>query len=228
MSSAFVFVGCSTESKPITNDLAEVKREMLELHRNQGSQAAAIEELNHKLLVLSDSKRPSSENNIAMVPLVPPDATLPTEKKPPITTGTEAGQSSSSGAEKLYAQAVLSAKKDQMATLQKSVTLLLKGYKESPWTNNALYLLGEKLFQKGQYLKAAEQFENLYKTFPDGNKAVSALYQLGVCYQKLGKPNEATEAFQNVVAVYPGSREARLAQKEISIENNSSKGDISE
>ncbi len=209
-------VGCATQTKPST-DLVEAKREILELQRIQGSQAAQIEELNHKILVLVESRTqdkapppvaPIVSEAPAETPVAPPDQMQ-------VTTSPLVDKNST-GAERLYAQAVASAKKDQMSSLQKSVSLLLKGYKESPWTNNALFLLGEKLFEKGQYLKAAEQYETLYKNFPDGNKAVSALYQLGVCYQKLGKPNEAHEAFQNVVAVYPGSREASLAQKEIS------------
>ncbi len=92
---------------------------------------------------------------------------------------------------------------------------MLKNYKDSPLTNNALYIYAETLYEQGNYAKSAEEFEKLYKLFPDGNKAVAALYKLALSYQKLGHPTEAQEAFENILTVYPGSREALDAEKQI-------------
>ena len=92
---------------------------------------------------------------------------------------------------------------------------MLKNYKESPLTNNALFLLAETQYERGQFSQGAIQFEKLYKTYPDGNKAVAALYRLGLCYEKMGHPSEAKEAWQNVITVYPGSAEAIDAEKKL-------------
>jgi tol-pal system protein YbgF len=203
-----ILSGCAAQTRSGGDDMFEVKHELAEIHRNQGAQSAKIEELNHKLLLLADTKtqtpvEPKPIEALTTVPKVP--------DMPVVVAKTDL-----TGAERLYRQVLADLKQGKVAVAQKNVSLMMKGYKESPWTNNALFLVGENLFDHGQYLKAAEQYETLYKIFPDGNKAVSALYKLGVCYEKLGKPDEAHDAFQNVVGVYPGSQEAQMAQKKIS------------
>jgi len=119
------------------------------------------------------------------------------------------------GPEKLFRLAFADSKKPQVGALEKDVEAMLRSYRESPLTNNALFLLAETLYNRGQFAKSAGQFERLYKLFPDGNKAVSALYRLGLCYKKMGRNNEANEAFQNIISVYPGSREAQDSQKQL-------------
>ena len=81
--------------------------------------------------------------------------------------------------------------------------------------------VAETEFERGQVAQAASQFEKLYKTYPDGNKAVAALYRLGLCYEKMGHENEAKEAFQNVMTVYPGSWEALESEKRLKLAGGS-------
>jgi TolA-binding protein len=122
-------------------------------------------------------------------------------------------QDTSDPAVKIYELVISKCQKAQDPS--KEIALLLNKYKDSPFTNNALFYYANSLFEKGNFTKSAEQFERLYTLFPDGNKAVPALYKLAQCYQKLGHPTEAQEAFQNIVSLYPGSREALEAEKQI-------------
>jgi tol-pal system protein YbgF len=118
-------------------------------------------------------------------------------------------------AEQLYLEVATEISKKQNAAAERDVTAMLKKFKDSPYTSNALYLFAENLYESSNYVKSAEEFERLYKTYPDGNKAVGALYKLALCYQKLGHPSEAQETFENIVALYPGSREALDSEKQI-------------
>lgn len=197
---------CATSDKP-SGEVVELRRQVLELQKVEGRHASQIEEINNKILVLSD--RIDGSKNLSATPTAPA-ASAPTVAAMPSSEQQEGG------AERLFAQAINDAKKNQVASLQKDVDMMFKGYKDSPLTNNALFLLGETFYNRKDYDRAAEQFEKLYKNFPDGNKAVSALYQLGLCFQKMGKTQEAKEAFENVMNIYPGSREAQEAQKQLS------------
>lgn len=211
--SLLVLSGCATSSGP-NPEVTDLRRQLLELQKTQGAQNAQIAELNNKILLLKDrvDNRTESPMNLpppvsaAPVPVSPPAAA------PELLLQTQGHEN---GPEKIYSQAVQDARKPQLTSLEHDVDLLLKNYKESPLTNNALYLLAETQYERGQYSQGASQFEKLYKTYPDGNKAVAALYRLGLCYEKMGHASEAKEAYQNVMTVYPGSAEALEAEKRL-------------
>jgi tol-pal system protein YbgF len=210
---AWHLAGCAVPSSK-NQDTTELKQQILELQKTAGTQAARIEELNNKILLLTDRIDGGAETSMSARP-AQGTQTVPKKKSGPAVAIPEAGVKEMKGVERLYYQAQSDAQLGQMTSLQRNVELMLKGYKESPLTINALFLLGETFYEQKQYLKAAEQFDRLYKTFPDGNKAVPALFKLGLCYEQLGKTNEAKQAFNNVVSIYPGSREAMLAEKHI-------------
>ncbi|MDZ4677142.1 MAG: tetratricopeptide repeat protein [Oligoflexia bacterium] len=191
--------GCMTRGSRVTSpDQIQIKNQVLELQKIQGKQAATIEELNNKILLLKDQL-----DNGKTVPVITTAPAPAPEKNP---------ASNLSGQERLWARALANAKKPELYDLQKDVEILLKSYKSSPITNNALYLLAHTFYERGNFTQAALKFEQLYKNYPDGNKAVASLYKLGLCYQKLGRKDEAREALHNVVALYPGSREATQSE----------------
>ncbi len=294
--SLLALTGCAT-SPPHKNDDGELKKQVINLQKIMGNQTNRLEELNNKILMLSDridgdhgdkdtyraanqtgqnrvSEMTSMSMKKAMAPVnnpaipqeiarqiarspppeepddeepaiqrsVPPEKTAALENKPfditdpikpkepieGIVVSKEEGQIQQSsgptqsvrkyrikGVHKLYQRAQDQARAGHIHVLERTVELMLKGHKESPLTNNALFLLGETLLDRQQYTKAAAQFERLYKNYPDGNKAVSALFELGICYEKLGKKGQAREVFQDLISIYPGSKEAELAEKRL-------------
>lgn len=204
----FSLMGCAT-TRSQDVEVGQLKKQILELQKVQGFQSNKIDELNNKLVLLSEKKTVGApEPSPSLAPLAelkerPASSPVPLEVVPV------------GNAEKLYVQLQGYAKGGQYKEMQKIGDALLKNFRMSPWTNDAIFMMGETYYEKGHYLNAAEQFEKLYKNYPDGNKAVSSLYALGLCYEKLGKPNEATEAYQNIIAIYPGSREALKAAQNL-------------
>jgi len=205
--------GCVTSTKQ-NSDVADLKKQLIELQRTISGQSAQISELNNKILLLKDKIDVHSETTTSSaqneMPAPPPQVTAPIqpERVDPVSE-------QATGPEKLFNLALQDSKKTQLSFLERDVDTMLKNYKESPLTNNALFLLAETQFERGQYSQGASQFEKLYKTYPDGNKAVAALYRLGLCYEKMGHTSEAKEAFQNVMTVYPGSSEALDSEKRL-------------
>ena len=80
---------------------------------------------------------------------------------------------------------------------------------DHPYANNAIYWRGECYFAKGDYTRAADQFEGVVARFPAGSKAPDALLKLGMSRQKLGEPAKAKESFDRLTQIYPQSEAAR-------------------
>jgi len=90
-----------------------------------------------------------------------------------------------------------------------ALAAFLVKYPDHPYADNAMYWRGECYFAKGDYLRAAEQFEGVVTRFPAGNKAPDALLKLGISQQKLGNPLKAKEYFDRLAQAYPQSSAAR-------------------
>jgi tol-pal system protein YbgF len=90
-----------------------------------------------------------------------------------------------------------------------ALAAFLVKWPDHPYADNAMYWRGECYFAKGDYLRAAEQFEGVVTRFPAGNKAPDALLKLGISQQKLGNPLKAKEYFDRLAQAYPQSSAAR-------------------
>ncbi len=76
---------------------------------------------------------------------------------------------------------------------------------DHPYAENALYWRGEVYFARGEYLRAAEQFEAVLARFGGGNKAPDALLKIGLCHDRLGASERAKEYWDRLRREYPRS-----------------------
>jgi TolA-binding protein len=81
-------------------------------------------------------------------------------------------------------------------------------YDGSPVAARAQAVLGEVLFQSGQYEAAIVEFNKVLTRYFQHSLASLAQYRVGRCLDALDRANEATSAYQAVVSGYPTSREA--------------------
>ena len=80
---------------------------------------------------------------------------------------------------------------------------------DHPYVENALYWRGEAYFAKGEYLRAAEQFDGVVARFGSGNKSPDALLKLGMCHERLGSSQRAHEYWDRLKNEYPRSDAAK-------------------
>lgn len=80
---------------------------------------------------------------------------------------------------------------------------------DHPYADNAMYWRGECFYARGDYRRAAEQFEGVIARFPAGDKAPDALLKLGMSQMKLGNPPRAKDSFNRLTQLYPQSEAAR-------------------
>jgi tol-pal system protein YbgF len=75
---------------------------------------------------------------------------------------------------------------------------------DHPYAENATYWRGECHFAKGEYLRAAEQFEAVLSKYT-GTKAPDALLKIGMCHDRLGSSDRAKEYWERLRRDYPRS-----------------------
>jgi tol-pal system protein YbgF len=80
---------------------------------------------------------------------------------------------------------------------------------DHPNADNAMYWRGESYYAKGEYARAAEEFEGTTLRFPLGNKVPDCLLKLGLCQQKLGNLAKARIYFDRLTRDFPRSDAAR-------------------
>jgi len=76
----------------------------------------------------------------------------------------------------------------------------------------AYWQLGVRSFEKGEYIKAIENFQKVIVDYPHVSSAKLASYYLGEAYYALKKFAEAIKAFQNFVSGYPEDELTEIAK----------------
>lgn len=120
----------------------------------------------------------------------------------------------SNGEQFLYGQVLEDYRRSDLIALEKTTGLLLKGYPQSVFADNALYLVGTlALFQK-DHPKSLHYFHRVGQEYPMGNKVVAALYGEAMLYKKLGNQRKSEDLMKKIMKNYPGSPEGSLAVNE--------------
>jgi tol-pal system protein YbgF len=119
------------------------------------------------------------------------------------------GVNVSQEAKRDYDAALALARSKQYDRALEALTAFLVRYPDHTYAENAMYWRGECFFAKGDYGKAAEQFEGLTARFPFGNKTPDALLKLGLSQQRLGSQEQAQKTFAELKDRYPKSDAVR-------------------
>jgi tol-pal system protein YbgF len=90
-----------------------------------------------------------------------------------------------------------------------ALAAFLVRWPDHPYADNAMYWRGECYFARGDFARAAEQFQGVVDRFPAGNKAPDALLKLALCAQRTGDAPRAREIYGRLANDYPQSAAAR-------------------
>lgn len=170
------------------------------------------------------SRRPSEESPLpTALPTPPPGVSnqLPVAPLPeidaarvsPSSVGQRvepADQASLAG----YREALAFMRNRQFPQAQQALTAFLVRFPSHPYSDKALYWLGEVFYAKQEYQRALEQFEALAGRFVSSDKMPDALLKIGMCYRHLGDIDKARDFFRRVHSQYPNSDAARIALRE--------------
>lgn len=84
-----------------------------------------------------------------------------------------------------------------------ALAAFLKANPNDEMAGNAQYWLGETHYIRGDVLKAAEAFLNVYRTYPKTPMAAASLLKLSIAMGRLGNKTEACTALQHLISEYP-------------------------
>jgi tol-pal system protein YbgF len=85
-----------------------------------------------------------------------------------------------------------------------ALSAFITRWPDHPYAENATYWRGECHFAKGEYLRAAEQFEAVLSKY-NGTKGPDALLKIGMCHDRLGSSDRAKEYWERLRRDYPRS-----------------------
>lgn len=107
-------------------------------------------------------------------------------------------------AKKSYEAALGLVNSKQYDRALEALAAFLVRWPDHPYAENAMYWRGECYFARGEYLRAAEQFEAVLARF-NGNKAPDALLKIGICHDRLGSSDRAKEYWDRLRRDYSRS-----------------------
>jgi tol-pal system protein YbgF len=143
------------------------------------------------------------------------DETLPDEVNnggtagPPIRANAPAPAALDADAKRAYDAALGLVNAHQYDQALEAFAAFLVRWPDHPNADNAMYWRGESYYAKGEYARAAEEFEGATLRFPLGNKVPDCLLKLGLANQKLGNLPKAKSYFDRLMHDFPRSEAAR-------------------
>jgi tol-pal system protein YbgF len=90
--------------------------------------------------------------------------------------------------------------------------------------DTAQYYLGESLWSMKDYRGAIAEFERLVRDFPQSPQVPSALLKTGYAYYEVKDGVQGRRALRTLVEKYPTSREAKLAEERLRLEDRAGAG----
>jgi tol-pal system protein YbgF len=97
-----------------------------------------------------------------------------------------------------------------------SLTQYLK-FPKGKHTEEALFLRGEALYEKGQYKKAILDYSSLQEKYPKSKSLPKALFKIGSSFESLGMKSDAKVFYQEILDKHPKAAEAKLAKAKLKL-----------
>jgi tol-pal system protein YbgF len=90
--------------------------------------------------------------------------------------------------------------------------------------DTAQYYLGESLYSGKDYRSAIAEFERLVRDFPQSPQVPSALLKTGYAYYEVKDGVQGRRVLRTLVEKFPTSREAKLAEERLRLEDRTGAG----
>jgi tol-pal system protein YbgF len=218
------------QSKP--RDLVEGER------RNIADMKTGLDELRQQLNILAErmeasdvqmSRRISAlEARVTPGSAPPPVGSRPSPsaagQTPPSNspTGEPPGSPPSPGsqeAKRLYQAALGDYQRGKFDLAAQGFRTYLEQSPHGDVADTAQYYLGESLYSAKDYRNAIAEFERLAQDFPQSPQVPSALLKTGYAYYEIKDGVQGRRALRTLVEKYPASKEAKLAEERLRLED---------
>lgn len=117
----------------------------------------------------------------------------------------------------LYAELIEANQNDDDIAFKGRFQKMLVHFKNSAFTDNALYLAARRALDQKDFANAVRYLGRIEKEFPQSNKVVSAKFLKAHCYKSMNLIDQARAAFTDVRGKFPGSPESFRAATELKV-----------
>ncbi len=187
--------------------LVQLQRDVATLSQQLYEQHKQIEELNMNLILLAkDSALELDQIKERLKAL---------EQANGLVVGPGAGTDIKPGNYKqVYQLAMEQYQAGHKAAALAQFQAFLQAYPQTDLSDNALFMIGEYYFEKGDYEKAIVQYDDVRKKYPQGNKIPNSLLKMALAFDKMGDRDLAKLFLKELITKYPASPEAQIASRQ--------------
>jgi tol-pal system protein YbgF len=217
-----------------------VQREFEGERRNIADLKVGVDELRQQLSILTERLEASNVQMSRRVgalesKLTPGSAPVPGESRPsPLTTGQTPGPGSatrelsgspttaspgSAETRRLYQAALGDYQRGKFDLAAQGFRTYMEQAPHGDVADTAQYYLGESLYSAKDYQSAIDEFERLAREFPQSPQVPSALLKTGYAYYEIKDSAQGRRALRTLVEKYPSSKEAKLAEERLRLED---------
>lgn len=111
-----------------------------------------------------------------------------------------------------FNQAMMDYNRGKYKVAEQGFKDILANFANSPYTERAMYYLGNSYFQSKKYEEARDLFSKIGKDYPSGDYVKQALYYEGRSLYSLNQISKAILTLKELAEKYPGTQEAELAR----------------
>ncbi|MFQ5989883.1 MAG: DUF3568 family protein [Candidatus Methylomirabilales bacterium] len=122
------------------------------------------------------------------------------------------GQDETVNLEQMYESGIRKYIQGDFPSATKHFRRYLAAQSDNGRTPQALYWLGESLYNQREYADALLQFETILRTYPRSPEVPRALFKGALTYRQLGQTHKAEALLETLITQHPTSREAQLAK----------------
>lgn len=226
----------------VSQELGQSKpREFIEgERRNIADMKAGLDEVKQQLSVLTERMEASDTQMNrrigALEGRLPSGSSTPplTNRPSSLTPGQASGElpttsqptdpSTSAEAKRLYQAALGDYQRGKFDLAVQGFRSYLEQAPHGDVADTAQYYLGESLYSIKDYRSAISEFERLVRDFPQSPQVPSALLKSGYAYYEVKDGVQGRRVLRTLVEKYPTSREAKLAEERLRLEDRAGAG----
>jgi tol-pal system protein YbgF len=191
--------------------LAELGAQLLDLERDLAALRGEVEETRHVADQALERVAEQEKKSAQRRPATPvPGAPAPTESPVAVEVAE-------------YEEAFRLYRAREYRSAIDRFRAFLQNYAESEYADNALFWIGECWFKLEDYEQAVLTFDEVARTYPDGNKVADAHYRQGIALMEIGRRTQqektynaaAREIFEKIVNQFPNSDRVPEAQRQL-------------
>jgi tol-pal system protein YbgF len=117
--------------------------------------------------------------------------------------------------EGMYQQGIDAMKGGEVAKARELFSKFLEQYPKQKLAANAHYWLGETYYSEKNFAQAILEFQEVFKNFPESEKAPAAMLKQGMAFRELGDKESSLYIYKRLTEEFPKSEEAKKAKEKL-------------